>query len=109
MAKTINSRQKGKTGELELSHIINSYGYNTRRGQQYCGANGDADVTGLPHVHIESKRVERLNLDKAMEQAQHDAKDDEIPAVFHRKNHKQWKVTITLDDFMRLYKMAFDN
>lgn len=102
----INSRQKGKAGELELSHILQGYGYDTRRGQQYCGANGDADVVGLPGVHIESKRVEHLNLDKAMAQAQADARADEIPVVMHRKNRQGWKVTMTLEDFMALYMRA---
>lgn len=56
----INSNSKGKKGELELSKILREHGYDTRRGQQYCGANGDADVIGLPYVHIECKRVEKL-------------------------------------------------
>lgn len=37
----MNSRNKGKNGELELASILREYGYNARRGQQYCGANGD--------------------------------------------------------------------
>ena len=28
---SINSKAKGKKGELELSHILNDYGYKTRR------------------------------------------------------------------------------
>jgi hypothetical protein len=39
-----------------------------------------------------------------MAQAKHDAKDGEVPAVFHRKNHCKWLVTLELDDFMKLYK-----
>ena len=105
----INSRRKGKNGELELAHILQGYGYGTRRGQQYCGANGDADVVGLPGIHIESKRVENLNLDKAMAQAISDAKDGEMPVVMHRKNRQGWKVTMALDDFMSLYMRANKN
>ena len=96
----INSRQKGAAGERELSNILKSHGFNTRRGQQYCGANGDADVVGIPNVHIEVKRVENLQLDKAMEQAVRDAKEGESPMVFHRKNHKPWLVTMKLEDFI---------
>ena len=70
----MNSRNKGKAGELELSKVLKAYGYDTRRGQQYCGANGDADVVGLPHIHIECKRVERLSLYDAMAQAKADKK-----------------------------------
>lgn len=101
----MNSRDKGKRGELELSHILQGYGYDTRRGQQYCGSNGNADVVGLPSIHIECKRVENLNLYKAMEQSINDAKG-EIPTVFHRKNNQKWLVTMTLDDWMNLYKGA---
>ncbi len=101
----INSRMKGKRGELELAHLLNQEGFETRRGQQYCGANGDADVVGLPGVHIECKRVENLNLLKAYEQACHDAAArKEIPAVFHRKNHSPWLVTVGLKDFLRIYR-----
>lgn len=99
----INSKQKGKQGELELSHILQSFGYNTRRGQQYCGANGDADIVGLPHIHIECKRVENLNIYQAVEQAKSDAKSEELPAVFHRKNRKEWLVTMPLKEWIKLY------
>ncbi len=69
----MNSREKGKRGERELASKLREYGYGTRRGQQYCGANGDAYVVGLPGIHIECKRVERLNLDDAMTQAKADS------------------------------------
>jgi Holliday junction resolvase len=99
----INSRNKGAAGERELAKILKQYGYETRRGQQYCGSNGDADVVGLPYIHIECKRVEKLNLYDAMSQAVSDARLDEIPAVFHRKNRCEWLVTMKLEDFMKIY------
>lgn len=102
----MNSRRKGKDGELELARILKEHGYDCRRGQQYCGSNGDADVTGLPGIHIECKRVETLNIEKAMEQARNDAREGEIPAVFHRKNREGWKVTVSLEHFLSLYKAA---
>lgn len=115
----MNSREKGKRGELEIAHILQGYGYNTRRGQQFSGANGDADVEGLPGIHLEVKRVEHLNIDKALEQAIRDNYADSIkqgtnllPAVFHRSNDDRkrdstrgkWKVTMTLETWMELYK-----
>lgn len=100
----INSRLKGKTGELELSKKLKEYGYETRRGQQYSGANGDADVVGLKGVHIECKRVEKLNLEDAVTQSVNDARKDETPVVMHRKNHKEWLVTMRLIDWVELYK-----
>lgn len=99
-----NSKQKGARGERELSSKLKEYGYNTRRGQQYCGANGDADVIGLAGIHIECKRVERLNIYDAISQAKSDAKEGELPTVFHRKDRSEWLVTMTFDDWMKLYK-----
>ena len=100
----MNSRRKGKNGELEIAKILRSYGYDTRRGQQYSGANGDADVVGVPGVHLEIKRVEKLNIDTAMEQSIRDALEDETPVVMHRKNGKKWLVTMRLDDWMMIYE-----
>lgn len=99
-----NSKQKGARGERELSSKLKEYGYKTRRGQQYCGANGDADVVGLPGIHIECKRVERLNIYDAISQAKADKKENELGVVFHRKDRSEWLVTMTLDEWMKLYK-----
>ena len=100
----INSRQKGKAGELELAHKLKEYGYDAKRSVQYNGKDGQADVLGLPSIHIECKRVEQLNLYNAMDQAKRDAKNGDKPAVFHRKNRCNWLVTMELDDFMGIYK-----
>ena len=102
----INSRRKGASGERELAGVLRDYGYTeAKRGQQFCGINGNADIVdALPKIHIEAKRVERLNLYDAMAQSKRDARKGELPAVFHRKNRSKWLVTMELDDFMRIYK-----
>lgn len=100
----MNSRQKGARGERELAGILKSYGYDTRRGQQYSGANGDADVVGLPGIHIECKRVEHLNLYDAMSQSSRDARAGETPLVMHRKNNCEWLVTMRLEDWIEMYR-----
>lgn len=100
----VNSRQKGARGERELRDKFREYGFmDARRGQQYCGANGDADVVGLPGIHVECKRVERLNIEQALAQSQEDALESEVPAVFHRKDRGKWMVTMDLDDWMNMY------
>ena len=100
----MNSRDKGKRGELELSKKLREYGYECRRGQQYSGASGDADVIGLPGIHIECKRVEKLNIYDAIDQSKRDARTGEIPAVFHRKNDCDWLVTMRLEDWISIYR-----
>lgn len=102
---TINSKQKGNRFERQLAAMLREHGYDCRRGQQFCGANGDADVVGLPHIHIEAKHVEKMQLYNWMEQAKRDSKgSDKLPAVFHKKNHAEVLVTMTFDNWMQLYK-----
>lgn len=98
-----NSKQKGARGERELANKLKEYGYNCRRGQQYSGLEGE-DVVGLDGIHIECKRVERLNIYDAISQAKADAKGGNIPTVFHRKDRCEWLVTMTLEDWIKLYK-----
>jgi hypothetical protein len=88
----INSRQKGAAGERELSSKLKEYGYDTRRGQQYCGI-GQADVIGVKGIHLEIKRQERVQDEQWLKQSERDAKN-EIPVVMYRRNHEQWKILI---------------
>ncbi len=97
----INSRQKGATFERTLAKILREHGYtDARRGQQYAGANGDADVVGIQGIHIEAKAVENLNLYKAYEQSCRDAREGEVPVVIHKKNRKPILVTLALEDWL---------
>lgn len=100
----MNSRAKGAGGERELAKKLREYGYDCRRGVQYSGANGDADVVGLPGIHIECKRAERLNLEDAMAQSRRDAREGEIPVVMHRKTRSPWLVTMTLEGWIEIYR-----
>lgn len=66
-----------------------------------------ADCEGLEGIHIEVKRVEALNIDKAMEQSIRDTsvkKEKRLPAIFHRKDRKPWKTTMLFEDWIKLYK-----
>lgn len=101
----MNSKQKGKRGENEWASYCREQGYDCRRTAQYCGNTGDAsDVVGLPGIHQEVKRVERLNISLAMSQAKHDAGLNKIPIVAHRRNNEGWMVTMDADDWFTLYR-----
>lgn len=100
----VNSKQKGARFERLLASKLREYGYECRRGQQYCGANGDADVVGLPYIHIEAKHQERMCLYDWIEQAKSDARPGEYPVVFHKKNNADILVTLGFEDFMEIYK-----
>lgn len=103
----VNGKRKGKTGELELVRKLKEHGYDTRRSVQYNGKeeDGQADLLGLPGIHIECKRTERLAIYDAVDQAKRDSQGkNQIPVVFHRKNKCEWLAIMTLDDFMEIYR-----
>ena len=101
----MNSRSKGKRGELEWRDVIRSHGYEARRGQQFSGNPDSPDVvTNLPY-HFEVKRVERLNIDNAMKQAESEC-GDKPPVVAHRKNGGQWMVTLLAPDFFNIIEQC---
>lgn len=100
-----SSQVKGRAGEQELARLLRQHGYEIERGGALSFGERP-DLMGLPGVHIECKRVERLNLDTAMAQAIRDSArfGDGAPAVFHRRNRQAWMVTMLLEDWMGLYE-----
>ncbi len=104
----VNSRQKGKRVERLWRDQLREAGFlKAFRGQQYCGAAGDADVVcpELPTIHFEVKGVQNLNVLAAMKQAIADsAKSGRTPTVAHKKNGEPWLVTMLAADWLRLVK-----
>ena len=101
----INSKAKGSRGEREIAKILKEHGYaDARRTVQYCGSSGEAaDVVGIPGLHLEIKRVERMELYKWYAQAVNDsAKSGDTPIVVHRANNKPWLVSLSLEDFLKI-------
>lgn len=105
-----SQQRKGAAGEAELARILNEYGFNMVRGGSL-SFGAVPDLVGLPGIHIECKRVERLNIQEAMDQAIRDSERflDGMPVVFHRRNRQPWLVTMRLTDFMKLYGSAQNN
>ncbi len=105
----MNSRSKGKRGELEFAKYIveqfrgttiNGEAVAARRGQQFRGGLEQPDViTNLP-CHFEVKRTSRLRLYEAVEQAVRDGGDKAV--VAHRANHKPWLAILPMDVFLNL-------
>ena len=100
-----SSQRKGADGERELVGILQQYGYPVERGGSETYGTVP-DLTGLPGIHIECKRVERLNVPEAMKQSIRDAERfrDGVPTVFHRRNREPWLVTMRLEDWIILLK-----
>ena len=107
----INSRQKGARGERELAgKLIEMFQLNSETTYLGCQHAGGPDSPYIKSAemysiwHIECKRVNRLNLWKAVEQAVRDASETQVPVVIHRADRQEWLLTVRLDDVAELAK-----
>ena len=101
------SQRKGRAGELELARLLQGYGYDVQPGMAV-SYGATPDLVGLPHIHIECKRNERLNVPEAMKQAVRDAEkfQDGSPTLFHRRSREPWLVTMRLSDWLEMYQIT---
>lgn len=101
-----SSQRKGREGELELVQLLHSYGFENVRPGKPISYGEEPDVVGLPGVHVEVKRAEKLKITEWMQQAERDSQrfKDGIPVLFHRRNRQPWLVTLHLEDFIEIYR-----
>lgn len=99
------SQKKGRNGELEICRIFQAHGIDAQPGQAV-SFGITPDITRIPGIHAEVKRVERLNVPEAMAQAVRDSEKfrDGTPVLFHRRNRQEWLCTMRLSDWLTLYK-----
>lgn len=94
------SRTKGSAGEREVVNILKSRGYDAKRSFFQVGGDRE-DVTGIPGYAIEVKRVERLAIWPALEQAANAAKSvGAKPLLAFRRNRSEWHVALPLTDLL---------
>ena len=103
-----SSQRKGRAAELQLAALLRESGFYGVTAAEPLNFGTVPDLYGLRGVHIECKRAERLNMTAALQQAATDAQrfQDGLPAVFHRRNREEWRVTMRLSDWMELYGKA---
>lgn len=106
----MNSKQKGASGERELAKLLRSQGYeDARRGVQYNGMYGDADIVGVKGLHIECKRAEAVRDEVFLQQAERDSRAGDVPIVMYRRNGEQWKALLRQDFFMAIWSELSDS
>jgi len=100
----MNSKRKGCAGEREFAALCRAHGIeDAARGQQFAGGVDSPDVKGLPGVHVEVKRVEKLNILEAMQQSIRDSEGKAVPIVAHRRNRSPWLITMLAEDWFEMY------
>lgn len=101
------SRNKGKRGErMACEELSRLFGWRCRRTQQFSGKSGDAaDIVceETPSIFYEIKRVNKLNVPRAMATAANQA-GRRVPVLLHRPDRcaAGWMLTIKLSDLPRL-------
>jgi Holliday junction resolvase len=103
----MNSKRKGKVGELEAALLLREHGFDARRGQQFEGTHDSPDVKSNLPYHVEVKRVERLNMRDAVAQAEGEC-GGKPWVVLHRWNNGQWLATVRASEFLNLVLQAKD-
>lgn len=101
------SRTKGKTGELEIVHLVQDAGWKQARRthdgreQALRGdiANGPADV------HLEVKRTEHCTVWPWWEQAERDRAATDMPVVVFRRSRSPWLALVEFDELLALLKL----
>jgi len=105
---SINSRSKGKRGELEIAALLRDHGIPARRGVQHQGGPGSPDVKHALDaiVHFEVKMVSRLELEDWYDQASVDSVY-RVPVVLHRVSTRKlstpWRATLSAAHLAMLY------
>lgn len=100
----VNSRAKGKRGELAAVNYLKSLGFaDARRTAQYNGRFGRGDVEcpeSLPTLNVEVKfGVGGMDLGTSLHtaaclQAARDAEDDPWVVLWKPKGAKQWRLSV---------------
>lgn len=104
MASGAGSRRKGVAGERESADIFRAAGCEVLPLQNNVRDHGDflaRSRYGCKFV-VDSKRQERLKLPEWSRQVEAVARDGEVPAVVYRSSREPWRVSMRLDDLLRL-------
>lgn len=100
------SKNRGMRYELHVRDRFAAARIALRRTPASGGLHIKGDLIGLTGFHLEAKKVEALNIWKALDQAQRDAAPGQTPLVCFARNRSSDYVALPLDDFLGLLEQA---
>lgn len=99
-----SQRNKGAEGEREVCRLLWKHGWHdacrTSDGRAQIGRGDIAD--GPEGVHIEVRRRESLHIWGALQTAERDADDGQVPVVAFRRNRTGWYAAVPLEWLLEL-------
>ncbi len=96
----MNSRRKGKEGELQVVHIAEAAGLPCRRSGDTGQAGGDLAFE-VDHVYVESRWRKQLRVREWLREVAGKA-GDKLPVLAFRENRMPWYAAVPLADLFRL-------
>lgn len=104
MASGASARRKGVDGERESADLFRAAHYGVIPLQNNVRDHGDylVPISVVTELLVDSKRQERLKLPEWSRQVEAVARDGEVPAVVYRSSGEPWRVSMRLDDLLRL-------
>lgn len=101
----MNSRDKGKRGELEVVHYWHDLDFKCWRTPNSGGlTHSKGDINGVPGLHQEVKMQETVRIKEWIRQADEDCSPTDIPVVIWRTSRMPWRVDLELSDFGPIWK-----
>src|ERR1700730_13353433 len=88
------SRDKGKRGERIICHLLKQSGFKAERGWQSCPSRQEPDIISDFPARIEVKNQERLNIQKAIRQAEDDNKSALPSCVVFKASRGAWYAAV---------------
>lgn len=97
------SRTKGKTGELEVTHLLHVHGWPNAERTSNGRLQGSCDIAYGPAACVmEIRRQERLNVPAAMREVLDKTPATQTPVLVHRPSRCDWMATLPLDELLAL-------
>ena len=100
-----NSRDKGARGEREFinDHLRPYWPAACRNIDQF--GDDKRDCLNVAGCHFQIKRTERFEVWKAIDQAETEAKQYDLPIVAFRRNRSKWYCVIEADELVALLRL----
>jgi hypothetical protein len=102
---SLNSRSKGKRGEQEFINLhLRQYWPQAARNVDQ-SKDRKEDVVEVAGCHWQIKRTEQLRLWSAIEQAETEAAEHDLPIVAFRRNHSPWYCVVEASELVALLRL----
>lgn len=105
---SLNSKKKGNAGEREVARYLKDCGLDKSAARNWSSGSGldKSDIHNSLDWNLEVKRVEKLNIWKALEQVEEYSRQNHAKpsVVFRRNRNPEWYIAIRLSDWVELVK-----